>query len=70
MKLAMRIYYDSESGELMKIKESHTFSLEDSLLRADVLQDCLGVLKARYDESSNKYFNNLESMFSIKKESK
>ena len=60
----MTIYYDEDSGELEKVDEAPHFLNEDSLLRADVLQDCVGTLTYMYENSSSGYFEGLEEIVS------
>ena len=60
----MTIYYDEDSGELAKIDEAPYFLNEDSLLRADVLQDCVGRLTYMYENSASGYFESLEEIAS------
>ena len=48
MKIAMTIYYNSDTGELRKVVETKAFKNEGSLLRADVLLDCIGSLEHLY----------------------
>tara|TARA_A100000172_G_C2970499_1_gene85760 strand:+ start:109 stop:318 length:210 start_codon:yes stop_codon:yes gene_type:complete len=57
MKKAITFYYCEDSGELVKTKTHKHFKKVDSLMKADVLQDCLGVLEKMYDESGNQYFD-------------
>ena len=57
MKKAITFYYDHHSGELVRTKIHKNFKRVDSLMEADVLQDCLGELKYLYNESVGKYFN-------------
>ena len=64
MKRAMTIYYDEESGELDKIDEAPHFLNEDSLTRADVLQDCVGRLTYMYENSATGFYEGLEEIVS------
>jgi hypothetical protein len=64
MKRAMTIYYDEDSGELEKIDEAPHFKNGDSLLRADVLQDCVGTLTYMYENSFSSFTNDLEDICS------
>jgi hypothetical protein len=57
MKKAITFYYDHRSGELARTKIHKNFQRVDSLMEADVLQDCLGELKCLYDEATGTYFN-------------
>jgi|TARA_R110000824_G_scaffold386236_1_gene580789 hypothetical protein len=57
MKKAITFYYDHHSGELARTKIHKNFQRVDSLMKADVLQDCLGELKYLYDEATGTYFN-------------
>tara|TARA_Y100000310_G_scaffold174748_1_gene174889 strand:- start:380 stop:673 length:294 start_codon:yes stop_codon:yes gene_type:complete len=47
-KIAIKLYYDQESGEIGKIVESDQFKVENTLMRADVLQDMIFALQDRY----------------------
>ena len=60
----MKIYYDSDTGELGEIVETKVFKNEDSLTRADVLQDLLGSLDHLYKTDANKFFGGLEKIAS------
>ena len=58
MKKAITFYYDHHSGELVKTKIHKNFQRVDSLMEADVLQDCLGEVQYLYDEAVGTYFHN------------
>ena len=60
MKLAIKMYYDPDTGELEDVVESNTFKESDSLLRADVLQDCLHVIENMYQDAGKNYFSTLK----------
>ena len=47
-KIDIKLYYDQESGEIGKIVESDQFKIENTLMRADVLQDMIFALQDRY----------------------
>ena len=64
MKIAMILYYDEDTGELVEAEESLSFMQEDSLLKADVIQDCIGQLQSTYALESNKYFSDIEKIAS------
>ena len=53
MKKAITFYYDEESGELAKTTIHDDFKRVDSLMKADVLQDCLGTIENLYNNSNN-----------------
>ena len=54
------MYYDPDTGELEDVVESNTFKESDSLLRADVLQDCLHVIENMYQDAGKNYFSTLK----------
>ena len=54
------MYYDPDTGELEDVVESNSFKKSDSLLRADVLQDCLYVIEDMYQNAGKNYFNALQ----------
>jgi|TARA_R110000823_G_scaffold189517_6_gene321336 hypothetical protein len=56
MKKAITFYYDEESGELAKTTIHDDFKIVDSLMKADVLQDCLGTIENLYNNSNNQYW--------------
>jgi len=56
MKKAITFYYDEESGELAKTTIHDDFKRVDSLMKADVLQDCLGTIENLYNNSNNQYW--------------
>ena len=60
--LAMKIYYNNDSGELLLIEESYEFKCEDSLLRADVLQDIVGEVESTYKKSLGGFQKELANM--------
>jgi hypothetical protein len=53
---AITIYYDPCNGHATKITESPRFAGEYPLMRADVLQDILHELEARYEVSRKQIF--------------
>jgi len=49
MKIALIMYYDEDAGELIEVEESLSFMREDSLMKADVIKDCIDNLQSTYD---------------------
>ena len=47
-KIAIKIHYIPESGEIGYVTESDQFKKENTLMRADVLQDMIFALQDRY----------------------
>ena len=43
------MYYDEDAGELIEVEESLSFMREDSLMKADVIKDCIDNLQSTYD---------------------
>ena len=62
MKKAITFFYDHHSGELVKTKVHKNFQEVDSLMEADVLLDCIGVLEDMYKNSSSVYFGQLNDI--------
>ena len=56
MKRMVTMYYNEETGELTKVDFSAGFEVEDSLLRADVLQDAIDTLVAAYEPARERAF--------------
>jgi len=56
MKKAITFYYSEDSGEHAKTLISPDFQGEDSLMKADVLQDFLSIIEEMYIESRTGYF--------------
>tara|TARA_Y100001963_G_scaffold138070_1_gene202442 strand:- start:3130 stop:3318 length:189 start_codon:yes stop_codon:yes gene_type:complete len=61
MKKAITLFYNPESGELVKTKVHKNFQKVDSLTEADVLLDCVNVLENMYQKAGGKYFKNLSN---------
>ena len=57
MKKAITFYFNDDSGELAKTTVHAGFQRVDSLMQADVLQDCLGKLDDLYNNSNNQYWD-------------
>ena len=51
MKRVVTFWYDDDAGEVNKVDYGKDFIGETSLMRADVLQDCLGELSNVYEKS-------------------
>jgi hypothetical protein len=51
MKKAITFFYNHHSGELVKTKIHKNFQEVNSLMEADVLLDCIAVLKGMYKNS-------------------
>ena len=49
MRIALIMYYDEDAGELIEVEESLSFMREDSLMKADVIKDCIDNLQSTYD---------------------
>ena len=62
MKKAITLFYNHHSGELVKTKVHKNFQEVDSLMKADVLLDCIGVLEDIYKKSSSEYFGQLKDI--------
>tara|TARA_R110000824_G_scaffold19230_1_gene74886 strand:- start:174 stop:383 length:210 start_codon:yes stop_codon:yes gene_type:complete len=63
MKKAITFYFDEESGEMIKTKIHNDFEKADSLMKADVLNDCLGYIENLYSKYNDKYFSALEQRY-------
>lgn len=61
-RVALTIYYSSEAGEVSKIVEGSCLKREDSLLRADVLKDCLIELGEKYNDAMGQFQQDVREM--------
>ena len=61
-RLAVIMYYSPEDGEVTKVVEGGSLKREDSLLRADVLKDCLLEIGEKYDEAVGQFQRDLQEM--------
>ena len=57
MKRALTFWYDEDSAQFEKVDIAPVFESESALFKADVLQDCLGVLTDLYRESAGEFFH-------------
>ena len=61
-RVALTMYYSPHTGELTKIVEGSYLKREDSLLRADVLKDCVLELGEKYNDAVGKFQQDLREM--------
>tara|TARA_R100000781_G_scaffold45867_1_gene31059 strand:+ start:369 stop:617 length:249 start_codon:yes stop_codon:yes gene_type:complete len=59
MKKCITIYYDTDSGEMLEIKETREFKKEGSLLRVDVLQDIVLELSLQYETEKDDFYKEI-----------
>ncbi len=64
--VALTIYYSTDASEMTRIVESKCFSGEDSLMRADVLKDCLAELRAMYDDAARAFEQDVQETIDAK----
>ena len=55
-RVALRIFYDNEGGELARIEPGPGFAAESALMRADVLKDLMLALAPMYAEARDAAF--------------
>lgn len=60
--LAIKIYYDSDAGELTKIRLTSRFRKESDLMISDVLEDAIEDLKGMKEASIHDFYEYLESI--------
>ena len=57
-KIALRIYFDDQTGEVEKIDCTKRFEEEGPLFRMDVIKDTIEVLETIYEYERKKFFTN------------
>ena len=57
-KIALKVYFDDQTGEIDKIDCTKRFEEEGPLFRMDVIKDTIIVLEKIYQYEKNKYFTN------------
>ena len=55
-KIALRIYFDDQTGEVEKIDCTKRFEEEGPLFRMDVIKDTIEVLETIYNYEKDQYF--------------
>ena len=55
-KLALRVYFDDETGEVDEIDSSKRFEDEGALFRMDVIKDTIIALESIYQYERSKFF--------------
>lgn len=51
----LTIYASYDTGEVSRVAVTEGFKSDNALFRADVLQDCVGILKKMYDEANEEW---------------
>ena len=57
----LTIYADYDSGEVSRVAVTEGFKADNALFRADVLQDCVGILTKMYDEANEEWQRELSA---------
>ena len=57
-KIAMKVYFDDQTGEIDKIDCTQRFEDEGPLFRLDVIKDTIEVLETIYEYERKKFFKN------------
>ena len=57
-KIALRIYFDDQTGEVEKIDCTKRFEEEGPLFRMDAIKDTIEVLETIYEYERKKFFTN------------
>ena len=68
-RVALTMYYSPQTGELTKIVEGSHLKREDSLLRADVLKDCVLELGEKYNDAVGRWQQDLRDMVAARRAS-
>ena len=55
-KIALRVYFDEETGEVDEIKSTQRFEDEGLLFRMDVIKDTITILEEIYQYERSKFF--------------
>jgi len=55
-KIALRVYFDEETGEVDEIKSTRRFEDEGPLFRMDVIKDTIIALENIYQYERSKFF--------------
>ena len=55
-KIALRVYFDEETGEVDEIKSTRRFEDEGPLFRMDVIKDTIIALEDIYQYERSKFF--------------
>ena len=56
-KIAIKIYYDEETGEVSKVGCTNRFAEEGPLFRIDVIKDSIEVLETIYKYEKDRFFD-------------
>ncbi len=65
-RVALTFHYSPDWGELTRVVESKCFGAEDSLLRADVLKECLAELQTMYNDAVGDFQEDVREMMDAK----
>ena len=57
-KIALKVYFDDQTGEIDKIDCTKRFEEEGPLFRMDVIKDTIEVLETIYEYERKKFFTN------------
>ena len=57
-KIALKFYFDDQTGEIDKIDCTKRFEEEGPLFRMDVIKDTIEVLETIYEYERKKFFTN------------
>ena len=55
-KIALRVYFDEETGEVDEIKSTQRFEDEGPLFRMDVIKDAITILEDIYQYERSRFF--------------
>ena len=56
-KIAFKVYFDDETGEVDEIASTKRFAEEGALFRIDVIKDAIEALKHIYQYERSRFFN-------------
>ena len=57
-KIAIKVYFDDQTGEIEKIARTKRFEEEGPLFRMDVIKDTITVLEKIYQYERSRFFSN------------
>ena len=61
-KVAIKVYFDDQTGEIDKIDCTKRFEDEGPLFRMDVIKDTIIALESIYQYEKSKFFNKFNEM--------
>ena len=61
-KIALKVYFDDQTGEIEKIGCSKRFENEGALFRMDVIKDTIQALESIYQYERSHFFSNFDDI--------